>query len=327
MSRPKFSQCTGIDSFAYHLQKSQRRSRFGEDIIQAQPGKISSGAGRCQGQAGPYTPTLRCDRKLQRTQIRVLLENGADPNVRDAKGLSPLQVICQGAWDNCNLMQMLLEISLINISQINDKQVYRNLAVTATEGDLQMIKINFASPRWIESEKPGSDCQKTVNNRSQGVTRRGATSLHLAVDMDNDTTVSALLDAFASVSTKNECLDIPLHIAWDSVLDMVHKLLHHQAQCPGSPSLSWRVTHLLIACGSDHLDAIKGLLFQLLDNQFDFNKPENDDLMPLHYTVEHNAFEAVDLLSSLRAAPVERPIMHLYDQALLRHSVRLEHAT
>ncbi|CAB0031334.1 unnamed protein product [Trichogramma brassicae] len=107
---------------------------------------------------------------------------------------------------------------------------------------------------------------------------------------------------------------------------MVHKLLHHQAQCPGSPSSSWRVTHLLIACDSNHLDALNGLLFQP-DNQFDFNKLDNDDLTPLHYTVEHNTFEAVDLLSSLRAAPVERPIMHLYDQALLRHSVRLEHAT
>ncbi|KAL7293086.1 hypothetical protein TKK_0013253 [Trichogramma kaykai] len=60
--------------------------------------------------------------------------------------------------------------------------------------------------------------------------------------MDDDTTGSAQLDSFASVSTKNDCLDTPLHIVWDSVLDMVHKLLHHQAQCPGSSSSSRRVT-------------------------------------------------------------------------------------
>uniref|UniRef100_A0ABD2WI90 Uncharacterized protein n=1 Tax=Trichogramma kaykai TaxID=54128 RepID=A0ABD2WI90_9HYME len=61
--------------------------------------------------------------------------------------------------------------------------------------------------------------------------------MHLAVDMDDDTTGSAQLDSFASVSTKNDCLDTPLHIVWDSVLDMVHKLLHHQAQCPGTKDI------------------------------------------------------------------------------------------
>ncbi|CAB0045189.1 unnamed protein product, partial [Trichogramma brassicae] len=49
-------------------------------------------------------------------------------------------------------------------------------SVTATEGDLQMIKINFASPRWIESEKPGSDCQKNCNVIARKVLREDTRS-------------------------------------------------------------------------------------------------------------------------------------------------------
>ncbi|CAB0028004.1 unnamed protein product [Trichogramma brassicae] len=227
-----------------------------------------------------YAVTNSC----KELSIRVLLENGADPNVRNAKGLSPLQVICQGADDNSNLVQMLIEISLmykpvqVNIQDAlgntpllrvllhNQRNMFELLLqkgadpnVTNKEGStaLHIISKRF----WLDdlaemvfelSHKNHQPLQIDIQDKD------GNTPLHLALMFDKKRVADLLLKKGANPNLVNAEGRTPLHIfskmnpdiKWiESFFDFCDKN-HHPMQVNVPNKAGNTPLHLALRCSN-----------------------------------------------------------------------------
>jgi ankyrin repeat protein len=236
--------------------------------------------------------------------VKILLEHGADPTVRDKFGKCPIDYsekreIAIALRNNPKQMQLL--------------SMRNELANAADKGDLDTLnKILDQGVVYPNDHATGDDRLDHPSAlhlaASQGfgdivleLIRRGAdvnvqdisevTPLHYAARKNKIETAKILLDAGANVNAKNIFGNPLIDAAMNGHLEMVKLLLSHGADLKCKGQGSWW-TALDYACFKGNLSIVR----VLLEHGAEINTYDSTKSTPLHHAASGGHLEVVRLL-------------------------------
>ncbi|CAB0039823.1 unnamed protein product [Trichogramma brassicae] len=248
----------------------------------------------------PLHLALACD---YATIARSLLENGANPNLANAEGMTALHIICQKKYNN-DLAEMLYEISW-------QKRFRVKVNVQNSEGK---------TPLHLALQDANLGIRKLV----ELLLRRGAnpnvtncdgdTALHVICKRCHeaaDDLTKILLDHSADVyrpvqiNVKNSAGDTPLNLALNNGLRATAKLLVTNGANPNLAGANGS-TALHIICEKPDADELMKLLFNIsnvLNQSVEIDARNKLGNTPLHYALGSRQMKAAELLLRRGADP------------------------
>ena len=244
--------------------------------------------------------------------VKLLLENGADPNIQSNLGFTALiYASCIGGID---CVRMLLDHNAdINLKKYSSGS--SALFFASYTGNMKLVKIllkqkdvntniqrnDGATPLYIASQNGHLEIverllKKKVNPNSPRET--GATPLYIASQNGHLEIVERLLQEDANPNTPNETGATPLFIASQKGhLKIVERLLEENAD-PNMPHETG-ATPLYIASQNDHLEIVE----RLLKENANPNAPRDNGATPLYIASQNGHLEIVERLLKENANP------------------------
>ncbi len=225
------------------------------------------------------TPLLEAVDKGQLKVARYLIENHADPDLRDRNDKTPLQNAAERG--NTEMVELLLSTADVNatsegrLAEANHEAGYTALHYAARKGSKAIAetllahgaKVNAQSatgltPLYIAAEEGFKTVAELLLAHGADLTlpnRAGLTPLHVAVRSGNRAITELLLANHADVNAKTVDGSSPLQEAASSGnKGLVEFLLAHQADVNNKAKDG--MTPLLMAASNDHLDTARLLL-------------------------------------------------------------------
>jgi ankyrin repeat protein len=208
--------------------------------------------------------------------VRLLLENGVDPNAVSLGGRSPLHhaIVKQSK----ELVMALLEFK----ADINARDI---------EGETPLhyaLRYNCIGIVGCLLNFKGIDVHAQDNN--------GMTPLHYAVQIDREDVVERLIELNANVNCRDNNRNTPLHYVnnrWNE--NIFKKLINSQADINAKNSESKTPLHVAITIRNDSFFKF------LLDLKANVNAVDKSGKTPLHYAVELSDEYSVECLLDLKA--------------------------
>ncbi|HVR34542.1 MAG TPA: ankyrin repeat domain-containing protein [Methylomirabilota bacterium] len=253
--------------------------------------------------AGAYPPLFAAAAKGHLAAVKLLLENGADPDVRSQRNRIPLHEAVE------NGHKAVAEVLLASGAAVNvqDNSGVTPLHVAAEKGFNEigaLLLRHGADLTLLGGGVPGSGLETYVEwenkNRAYGelLRRKDGAPLHMASARNHRGFVELLLEAGAPIDQTNSHGMTPLaYAAQEANRDMAALLLNHEAD-PRIADQNGR-TALHLAALMDQPQIVEDLLEHgALPNAADQNK-----VMPLHVAVRYSSPAIVRRLLNAGADP------------------------
>ncbi|XP_014230447.1 serine/threonine-protein phosphatase 6 regulatory ankyrin repeat subunit A-like [Trichogramma pretiosum] len=227
--------------------------------------------------------------------MRLLIQNGADANARDANDLSPLQLAVQKRIVNMLFFDLLL-------SQYN-KQARRRVLVDGYRDDAyRLYAACMCSHKDAIRElldKNEGRCLNAAVPEEYPFDLPGYTPLHFAVERGVLETIQLLLEYGADSCLQDATWSMsPLHLAARRKNFEAARLIAMFTDPRRNPRDSRGLTHLHVVCMLDETEIAERLLDNA-DNQIDAKTKSGDT--PLHVAVKSGSKRIVRLLLKRRA--------------------------
>jgi ankyrin repeat protein len=217
----------------------------------------------------PLNSTLTFNNVIPTAQL--LLNVGANVNVKDAEGSTPLMYACDLGYPS--FVQFLLNAK----AKVNTKNKHTRtaLSLASEQGHTDIVRLLLAQP--------------TINvNKKNGYNR---TPLDFAAEMGHTETVKLLLNAKAEVDAKNSSDNTPLiGASHGGHHDTVQLLL--KAKANPHEKGEQGTTPLLAALKNNHTDIAK----LLIAGKADVNVADSNGITPLIVAIYNKNREAIELL-------------------------------
>jgi len=171
------------------------------------------------GYTGLHIATNKGDKKM----IKFLLENKADPNIKDNKGQTVIFLLLKTFYDKGEILQLLIDAGAdINLKNADANTLWEYILENEhTKKQIEILEILAENNCIIDTltDKTGKnvlhkvaeiyDTDKLVkilvekrNFNVNAVDINGWTALHFAISQDNYETTKALLEAGAAINQK-----------------------------------------------------------------------------------------------------------------------------
>ena len=200
---------------------------------------------------------------------RLLLENGALPNMKTSDGQTPLQFACHCGFES--VASILLDHGA-DIEAMADDNLIRPLHILSTSPK------NMSMLRMLLNR--GAKCDSTPRN--------GTTALHMASLKDLPLVVEALLESGANTEARDRHGRTPLHSAvLTSHEESIRALLKGKADINSTDSSGTTALHLV---------KDPKLLLSLVENGANLHAKDSTGSLPLHWQVSKNSVESVKIL-------------------------------
>ncbi|XP_034949608.1 ankyrin-1-like [Chelonus insularis] len=226
------------------------------------------------------TPLFVACLKGNNEAVKILLENHANPNVRDRNGETALHLIC--SWEsktNLQIIKLLLKYNA-DIEAMDDRG-WTPLITACSIGNAEVVKClleHHANPNvtdWIgqpalhlvcswESETTPQIIKLLLkyNADIEAVDEQGRTPLFVACKSGNVAAVQCLLENHVNPNATNQHSQTALHYICSAkpgtTLQIIQLLLKHNADTEAMDDRGW--TPLFEACSSGNIVAVKVLL-------------------------------------------------------------------
>ncbi|XP_046551962.1 putative ankyrin repeat protein RF_0381 isoform X2 [Haliotis rubra] len=151
---------------------------------------------------------------------KLMVKHGADVNALNKENLTPLQVAA--SWQSFDVVAVLLtEGADANVVDTNGQTPLHHVfgsnqktgAVTKTHRLKEAPRISHVGPQSVDTDKPDNDgAGEAQSSKFDILDSEGNTPLHSAVKGDFTQGAITLVKAGASVTTKDNVMDTPLHI-------------------------------------------------------------------------------------------------------------------
>ena len=220
------------------------------------------------------TASLRACQSAQAEAVKLLLENGADPNIPEAEGFTSLHAAVQGCCTNATLQEIITHKADLNAQNL-DKQTALFLACTYRQQDSVKILLEAGSNPNIASAD-GYTClnvavlQRCSKKMIRAIIDHGVdvnavgkdnrTALILACEQNNADAINVLLNAGADTGIANTDGNTCLHAAVNenSSRDILQALIDHGADVNAENMNN--TTPLMMACWDGNVDPVDALL-------------------------------------------------------------------
>jgi ankyrin repeat protein len=216
----------------------------------------------------------------------LLLEHGADVNVREAKGKTTLLTALSWLGDHPNLLNTV-EFLLTHGADVNARDYTFTSSLHLAEGrsNQQVATILLKHKADVNSED---------NN--------GWTPLHKLLGSrmyydDDPNHVQSLLDHGADVNRRDKANETPLHLAirWDR-FKLAGTLLEHGADAISGNNEDKTPLHILSESWIDDEGDILNLVLLLLKHGAEVNRRDRDNETPLHLAIRRNRLKLAGIL-------------------------------
>ncbi|CAB0029330.1 unnamed protein product [Trichogramma brassicae] len=241
-------------------------------------------------------PSLLVLQNLKKNAVELLLRRGADPNVADEKGFTPLHLICRD-----DLAEMLFEIC-DEKHQMVEVDARKNDGWTPLLEAIYNGKINL-----VEILLRRSACPNLVNDKGQ-------TCLHIICRRDDDDKNMAKM-LFEICDEKHQMVQVdaqdnegqtPLHEAmFNGNINLVEILMRRGANPNLADDNGYTPLHILCLREYDAVDLAK----RFFEIGKEFNKPvkvdaqDNEGWTPLHEAIFNGNMNLVEILLRRGASP------------------------
>ncbi|MEG4323099.1 MULTISPECIES: ankyrin repeat domain-containing protein [unclassified Microcoleus] len=204
--------------------------------------------------------------------VSFLIANGAQVNVKNNSGWTPLDIAVFKNMQNINQLPTLEPGAEINI-QDNHRKTPRNIAVEMSLRDTVALLI---------SKNPD------VNSED----KYGSTLLHIAVSFKLKDVAKQLIAKGAFVNAKDDILiETPLHLAVaQGTQDIAELLIANGARVNARNKNGQTPLYRAIAIGHNDIAAL------LINNGADVNNIDGSDTTPLHKAAHYGSVEILKLL-------------------------------
>jgi uncharacterized protein len=211
--------------------------------------------------------------------VKILINAGADVNLKNADGCSPLIIACDKGHENV-VNELLKHKADANAATSNGEVP---LQVACKIGNLKIVE-------QLLKHKANVNVKITASNQS--------TPLYIASDIGNVKIVEMLLDHKADVNAKIYSGSAPLHVASErNYFDVLVKLLEHKADVNAVDESNYTALHF--ACQDGHEEIVKKLLEFKADAT---KKLKQQSLTPFALAERNNQ---VKVIKALNAAGIE----------------------
>ncbi|HOO32766.1 MAG TPA: ankyrin repeat domain-containing protein [Thermotogota bacterium] len=209
-----------------------------------------------------------------------LIEQGADPNVLNRKGESPLFIVLDKNLDK-SLVTALLE-------QGADPETGNNYGTLLREA-VKNRQLDYAQ-MLIDA---GADIR--------AVDAEGNTYLHISSSINSPKTLAFLIDKGLEVNVKNDAGDTPLHIAAENgYVDVVKALIDTGADLFALNNRGYSPMHIHLFVYEQDVEAVEWLLSMGVNANSDQNE---EQVAPLHLAANNGDLQMVQLLVAMGADP------------------------
>ena len=218
---------------------------------------------------------------------RELLDNGANANVENIRGETPLHLVSRGQYDSVGVVQLLLERGANVDAQ--DKTHITPLHLASYYGKLEIVRVLL-------------DHGAKVNAESE----LGQTPLRFVLEgnrscRDGLGVVRLLLEQGAYVNSRDWDNETPLHLASHyGKLAIGRVLLIHGANANAANIRGWTPLHM-VSLWPWRVEDEPSLVGILVDGGADINARDNDGETPLHTAYRNNRFDTANRLCERRA--------------------------
>ena len=242
------------------------------EIIKSNPHLVNSSI-----DSSGNTPLYYVVKKGNIEIVKLLLENGADPNTPDSAGETPLSLAV--GYRHIEIVKLLLENGADpNIPDSKRRALLYQTVQYGFKEIAELLLTYGANP----NAKGGS----------------GFTPLHWAVQKNNPEMVDLLLNHGANINEKGISGETPLSFALTyRDIEIINLLLNHGAD-PNITDGQHR-TPLYVATARITEEIVK----LLLEHNANLDIEDKDGVAPLHWAVQKNNPEMVDLLLDHKANP------------------------
>ena len=290
----------GADSNAVNNQRktpfhelSQSEALFEGDILNLAPLLLKHGAEVNRRDGSNEAPLHLAIQSNRFRLAKFLLENGADPNVENNKGMTPLQMLSQ-----CDM----------NLD-VKDKGIILNLLLLLLEHGADVNKRDWANnaPLHLAIQGYRFMIAETLLERGAGASvenNKGETPLHILSQSDIkdegiilNFALLLLTNHGAEVNKQDKDKDTPLHLAIRRNRSrLAGILLKHGANANVVNNEGMTPLQILSKCYFKDEGIILNLALSLLKLGVDVNRLDKDNETPLHLAIRRDRFTLAGIL-------------------------------
>lgn len=282
------------------------------------------------------SPLLAAIKRENMPVVVKLLEHGADVNICDDNGNTPLHVAIDK--NRIDIVKKLLEVSGVDVEMRNDAgdtPLYK--AIDDKNFEAICLLLDAGANIKTPNDKGNTSLHLAIEKNNCYLIRRilnnvnfdinikndaGDAPIHRAVSCKNDFALDALINAGADVNIKDAVGDTPLHRAINfGNLEMVNMLLGCVRTKVNLQNATGDVP-LHLASAEGKVDIMRSLLS---DPNIDINIQNSVGNTPLHTAIDEKNFEAICVLLNAGADVTKRNSIGLLPSELLESNFSGKH--
>ncbi|CAB0037255.1 unnamed protein product [Trichogramma brassicae] len=224
--------------------------------------------------------------------VQLLLESGANPNLANAKGSTPLHLICAYNDDDDDLVKILFELSNVKYQpvNINAQNQFGNTPLHLALSYAKKTVVKFLLKRGAHSNLANEE---------------GMTPLHIICEEDDDGDLTEIffkinddMQQTVQIDARNKSGNTPLYLAIDKGNTKAFEiLLRRGAQSNLAGEFGLTPLHFIVR---DDVDGeMTELFFKFNDDRqqtVQINVRDDDGDTPLHLALENGKMKAAEIL-------------------------------